>query len=75
MGALNIIDLDYKQTAAACGVSDSTAYKVLVSKERKPSFDVACRFADHLGITLDQLRAMIGSRTGEGESGQRQSAA
>jgi hypothetical protein len=65
-----VVDFDYKQTAAACGVSDSTAYKVLVSKERKPSFEVACRMADHLGITMDQLRKMIldgdGEREGEG---------
>ena len=42
--------------AGKLGVSVACVYRVLGDGSREPSWPLACRIADELGISLDQLR-------------------
>lgn len=48
--------LTQKAVADACGYAGYTAYAQYENGKQLPGFDVACRIADALGVTLDDLR-------------------
>lgn len=57
----------YRLLGDKAGLSSNAVYRIFGNQSRRPNWDTACRIADALGISLDELRGML-------ERGRRQAA-
>lgn len=51
--------IQFGKVARQAGVSRTVAYRVLKYRNRRPSWEMACKLADSMGWSLDQLRRYL----------------